>query len=196
MGIPTQSTVANSNWTIPNALSALRLLGVPVFFWLIVGPESDGLALAILIVSSFTDWLDGYLARRLNQFSRLGELLDPLADRLYVVAALAALYIRDLLPIWVVVLLILRDVLMSMLLLYLKRFGITGVPVHFVGKAATMNLLYALPLVLMGTFSGVVGQLAHVFGWAFLIWGITMYWYAGALYFRQVFEMRRVQNAR
>jgi cardiolipin synthase len=196
MGIPTQSSVANSNWTIPNALSALRLLGVPVFFWLIVGPESDGLALAILIVSSFTDWLDGYLARRLNQFSRLGELLDPLADRLYVVAALAALYIRDLLPIWVVVLLILRDVLMSMLLLYLKRFGITGVPVHFVGKAATMNLLYALPLVLMGTFSGVVGQLAHVFGWAFLIWGITMYWYAGALYFRQVFEMRRVQNAR
>ena len=196
MGIPTQSSVANSNWTIPNALSALRLIGVPVFFWLIVGPESDGLALAILIVSSFTDWLDGYLARRLNQFSRLGELLDPLADRLYVVAALAALYIRDLLPIWVVVLLILRDVLMSMLLLYIKRFGITGVPVHFVGKAATMNLLYALPLVLMGTFSGVVGQLAHVFGWAFLIWGITMYWYAGALYFRQVFEMRRVQNAR
>jgi cardiolipin synthase len=196
MGIPTQSSVTNSNWTIPNALSALRLLGVPVFFWLIVGPKNDGLALAILIFSSFTDWLDGYLARRLNQFSRLGELLDPLADRLYVVAALAALYIRDLLPIWVVVLLILRDVLMSMLLLYLKRFGIAGVPVHFVGKAATMNLLYALPLVLMGTFSGLVGQLAHVFGWAFLIWGITMYWYAGALYFRQVFEMRRVQNAR
>jgi cardiolipin synthase (CMP-forming) len=196
MGNPTELSVANSNWTIPNALSGLRLFGVPVFFWLIVGPENDGLALAVLIVSSFTDWLDGFLARRLNQFSRLGELLDPLADRLYVVAALAALYIRDLLPIWVVALLILRDVLMSMLLLYLKRFGITGVPVHFVGKAATMNLLYALPLVLMGTFSGLVGQLAHVFGWAFLIWGITMYWYAGALYFRQVFEMRRVQNAR
>jgi cardiolipin synthase len=196
MGNPTQLNVANSNWTIPNALSGLRLLGVPVFFWLIVGPENDGLALAILIVSSFTDWIDGYLARRLNQFSRLGVLLDPLADRLYVVAALAALYIRDLLPIWVVVLLILRDVLMSGLLLYLKRLGITGIPVHFVGKAATMNLLYALPLILLGTFSGLVGQLAHIFGWAFLIWGITMYWYAGALYYRQVYEMRRVRNAR
>jgi cardiolipin synthase len=196
MGNPTQLNVAHSNWTIPNALSGLRLLGVPVFFWLIVGPENDGLALAILIVSSFTDWLDGYLARRLNQFSRLGELLDPLADRLYVVAALAALYIRDLLPIWVVVLLILRDVLMSGLLLYLNRLGITGIPVHFVGKAATMNLLYALPLILLGTFSGLVGQLAHIFGWAFLIWGITMYWYAGALYYRQVYEMRRVRNAR
>jgi cardiolipin synthase len=183
VGNPTQLGVANNNWTIPNALSALRLLGVPVFFWLIVGPENDGIALIFLVVSAFTDWLDGFLARKLNQFSRLGELLDPLADRLYVIAALAALYIRELLPIWVVVLLILRDVLMSMLLIYLKRFGITGIPVNFVGKAATMNLLYALPLILLGTFSGLVGQLAHVFGWAFLFWGITMYWYAGLLYF-------------
>jgi cardiolipin synthase len=195
MANPMQLGTANSNWTIPNALSALRLLGVPFFFWLIVGPELDGIALVILIVSSFTDWLDGYLARRLNQFSRLGELLDPLADRLYVIAALAALFIRDLLPLWVVVVLILRDVVMSALLIYLKRFGITGVPVHFVGKAATMNLLYALPLILLGTFSGIVGQVAHVFGWAFLLWGITMYWYAGLLYVRQVFEMRRELNA-
>lgn len=190
MGNSIQLDSTNSNWTIPNALSALRLLGVPVFFWLIVGPQNDGLALTILIISSFTDWLDGFLARKLNQLSRLGELLDPLADRLYVLAALAALFIRDLLPLWVVVTLILRDVAMSMLLIYLKRFGITGIPVHFVGKAATMNLLYALPLILLGTFHGLVGQVAHVFGWAFLLWGITMYWYAGILYFRQVFEMR------
>jgi cardiolipin synthase len=192
----TRLGVASSNWTIPNALSGLRLLGVPIFFWLIVVPENDGLALVVLIVSSFTDWLDGFLARKLNQFSRLGELLDPLADRLYVVAAMAALFIRDLLPIWVVILLVLRDVLMSLLLVYLKRLGFTGVPVHFVGKAATMNLLYALPLVLLGTFGGLIGQISHIFGWAFLIWGITMYWYAGALYCRQVFQMRRVGNAR
>jgi len=190
-----QSATAGSNWTIPNALSALRLLGVPFFFWLIVGPESDGLALVILIVSSFTDWLDGYLARKLNQFSRLGELLDPLADRLYVIAALVALLYRDLLPLWVVVVLLLRDLAMSLLLVYLKKFGITGIPVHFVGKAATMNLLYALPLILLGTFSNQVGQVAHIFGWAFLLWGIAMYWYAGALYFVQVFQMRQTFNA-
>lgn len=193
---PTQIGTANSNWTIPNALSGLRLLGVPVFFWLIVGPQSDGLALIILIISSFTDWLDGYLARKLNQFSRLGELLDPLADRLYVVAALIALYIRGLLPVWVVAALILRDVAMSLLLIYLKSFGITGVPVHFVGKAATMNLLYALPLILLGTFSGQVGQAAHVIGWAFLLWGVAMYWYAGLLYFHQVFQLRRDLHAK
>jgi cardiolipin synthase len=89
----------------------------------------------------------------------------------------------------------LRDVAMSVLLIFLKRFGITGVPVHFVGKAATMNLLYALPLILLGTFPGIVGQVAHVFGWAFLLWGITMYWYAGLLYFRQVIELRQESNA-
>ncbi len=172
-------------WTIPNALSFLRLLGVPVFFWLIIGPELDGLALIILVISAFTDWLDGYLARRLNQFSRLGELMDPLADRLYVFAAVVALFIRDVIPIWVLVALILRDFLLSGLLLYLKRIGITGLPVHFVGKAATMNLLYALPLLLLSTFSDPIGSIAHVVGWAFLIWGITMYWYAGLLYFYQ-----------
>jgi cardiolipin synthase len=196
MGNPVYLESLNSNWTIPNALSALRLLGVPVFFWLIVGPEADGLALVILIVSAFTDWLDGFLARKLNQFSRLGELLDPLADRLYVVAALLALFIRDLLPLWVVLVLILRDVFMSLILIYLKRFGITGLPVHFVGKAATMNLLYALPLILLGTFSGKVGEVSHIFGWAFLLWGITMYWYAGVLYYQQVFQMRRDLHAR
>jgi len=173
-------------WTIPNALSFLRLLGVPVFFWLIVGPQRDGLALIVLMASGATDWLDGYLARRLNQFSRLGELLDPLADRLYVFAAIVALYLREVLPLSVLIVLIARDLSLSGLLIYLKRFGITGLPVHFVGKAATMNLLYALPLLLLSTFSGLVGQAAHIVGWAFLIWGIAMYWYAAFLYFDQV----------
>jgi cardiolipin synthase len=181
--------------TIPNALSASRLIGVPIFFWLIVGPKRDDLALYILVVSAFTDWLDGYLARKLNQFSRLGELLDPLADRLYVVAALIALYLRDLIPVWVVIALLSRDILMSLVLLYLKRFGITGIPVHFVGKAATMNLLYALPLILLGNFQNVYGEVAHVFGWAFLFWGITMYWYAAFLYLRQIWALRRSLHA-
>lgn len=181
--------------TIPNALSASRLIGVPIFFWLIVGPKRDDLALYILVVSAFTDWLDGYLARRLNQFTRLGELLDPLADRLYVLAALIALYIRDLIPMWVVIALLSRDVLMSIVLIYLKRFGITGIPVHFVGKAATMNLLYALPLILLGNFQNIYGEVAHIFGWAFLFWGITMYWYAALLYLRQIWSMRSSLNA-
>jgi len=172
--------------TIPNLLSFGRLLGVPYFFWLIVGPHADGLALVVLVISGATDWLDGYLARRLQQFSRLGELLDPLADRLYILAALGALYIRDLLPVWVVVALISRDLVLASLLGRLKKRGITGLPVHFVGKAATMNLLYALPLILMGTFTNDIGHVAHIIGWAFLIWGVAMYWYAAILYVIQV----------
>ena len=116
--------------------------------------------------------------------------MDPLADRLYVFAAIVALYLRDVLPLWVLALLLLRDLSLTGLLVFLKRFGITGLPVHFVGKAATMNLLYALPLLLLSTFTGVVGEVAHVVGWAFLIWGITMYWYGAILYFKQASELK------
>lgn len=180
-----QTSLPLNIWTIPNALSFLRLLGVPVFFWLIVGPQEDGWALALLIFSSLTDWLDGFLARLLKQFSRLGELLDPLADRLYVVAALLALFIRDEVPLIVVVVLVARDVFLATVLAILKRQGITGIPVNFVGKAATMNLLYGLPLLLLGTFHGVLGAIAHNIGWGFMLWGIAMYWYAGLIYGRQ-----------
>ena len=179
----------SSNFTIPNLLSLFRLVGVPVFFWLIVGPEKEGWAMILLVVSAFTDWLDGYLARRLNQYSRLGELLDPAADRLYVVATLIALVVRGLVPWWVAAIIISRDVVMAIVLLGLKRHGITGVPVHFVGKAATMNLLYALPLVLLGSFAGTLGHVAHIFGWAFLLWGIAMYWYAALLYVKQIRDL-------
>ncbi len=182
--------IPENTFTVPNALSFARLLGVPIFFWLIVGPHNDVAAMLLLIASSFTDWLDGYLARRLNQQSRLGELLDPAADRLYVVATLIALVIRDLVPLWVAIVLIGRDVIMAVVLIGLKRNGITGIPVHFVGKAATMNLLYALPLVLLGSFSGTLGRVAHIFGWAFLLWGIAMYWHAAVLYLRQIRHMR------
>jgi len=178
-------------WTIPNALSFARLLGVPIFFWLIIGPHRDGLAVAVLVVSSFTDWLDGYLARRLEQHSRLGELLDPAADRLYTLAALVALLMRDLIPLWFVMVLLARDVVMTFVLARLKRRGITGIPVNFVGKAATMNLLYALPLILISTFPGNIGTVAHHFGWAFLIWGVCMYWYAAVIYIQQARQFFR-----
>lgn len=176
-------------WTIPNALSFARLLGVPVFYYLIAIKNAYGIALIILVVSGFTDWLDGYLARKLQQFSRLGELMDPLADRLYVLAAIIALYVQEIIPLVVLVLLLTRDVVLTILLAYLKRFGFTGLPVHFVGKAATMNLLYAMPLMLLSTFEGLIGQLACAFGWAFLIWGITMYWFGALLYVRQVMSL-------
>lgn len=172
-------------FTIPNALSALRIAGVPLFYWLIVGPHRDGLAVALLAASGFTDYLDGYLAKRLNQHSRLGELLDPIADRLYILAALAALWTRGIVPTWVVVVLVGRDLAMTVFMAYLKSKGVTGLPVHFVGKAATLNILYSLPLLLLSTFDGVVGHVSHIAAWSFLMWGVATYLYASLLYVQQ-----------
>ena len=173
-------------WTVPNLLSMARLAGVPVFLWLVLGPEADGWALGLLMLSGFTDYLDGYLARRFNQTSALGEILDPVADRFYILAVVIALALRDIIPWWVAVILPLRDLLLWGLVPLLRTRGYSALPVHFLGKAATFNLLYAFPLLLLGDGAGVLASLAEVFGWAFAIWGIGLYWWAGVLYAWQV----------
>ncbi len=173
-------------WTLPNLLSMVRLAGVPLFLWLVLGPEWDGWALVLLMVSGFTDWLDGYLARRLDQRSTLGEILDPVADRLYILAVVVGLALREIIPWWVALLLPLRDALLWGLVPFLRTRGYSALPVHFLGKAATFNLLYAFPLLLLGDGDGTVAQLAEVFGWAFAFWGIGLYWWAGVLYAWQV----------
>ncbi len=176
-------------WTLPNLLSMLRLAGVPVFLWLVLGPEADAWALALLMVAGFTDWLDGYLARRLNQFSRFGQVLDPVADRLYILAVVIGLGIREIIPWWVVIILPLRDALLWVLVPFLRTRGYSALPVHFLGKAATFNLLYAFPLLLLGDGEGTLATLANVFGWAFAVWGIGLYWWAGVLYAWQVYRL-------
>ena len=173
-------------WTLPNILSMVRLAGVPVFLWLVLGPEWDGWALVLLMVSGFTDWLDGYLARKLDQCSTLGEILDPVADRLYILAVVLGLALREIIPWWMAVLLPLRDALLWGLVPFLRTRGYSALPVHFLGKAATANLLYAFTLLLLGDGEGTVAQLAEVFGWAFAFWGIGLYWWAGVLYAWQV----------
>ncbi len=182
--------------TIPNVLSFLRLLGVPVFLWLVLVPQADGWALVLLMVSGITDYLDGAIARATGQISRLGQLLDPLADRLYIAATLLGLALRGIIPWWLVVLLLSRDLVLALVLARLKRRGITGLPVHFLGKAATFNLLYAFPLLLLGagaTGTGVtLADVARVVGWAFAIWGTALYWWAGLLYLEQA---RRILRA-
>jgi cardiolipin synthase (CMP-forming) len=173
-------------WTVPNLLSMARLAGVPVFLWLVLGPEADGWALCLLMVAGVTDYLDGWLARKLNQMSQLGQILDPVADRLYILAVVVGLGLRDIIPWWVVIILPLRDLLLWGLVPFLRTRGYSALPVHFLGKAATFNLLYAFPLLLLGDGEGTIPTLADVFGWAFAIWGIGLYWWAGVLYAWQV----------
>ena len=181
-----EAAVSRRVLTIPNVISVIRLAGVPLFLWLVLVPEADGWALAVLFLSGLSDYADGYLARRLNQTSRVGEILDPVADRLYILSTVIGLAMRDIIPWWFAVLLPLRDALLWGLVPFLRSRGYNALPVHFLGKAATANLLYAFPLLLLGDGSGTLPMLAKVFGWAFAIWGTGLYWWAGLLYAWQV----------
>jgi cardiolipin synthase len=178
---PTQ-VVGDRVLTVPNLLSLLRLLGVPVFLWLILGPEADLAAVLLLAVSGATDYLDGVIARRWNQVSRVGQLLDPLADRLYILATLLGLGIRGIVPWWLLGVIVARDVLLGVWLLVRRGRGQGPPPVHYLGKAATLNLLYAFPLLLLGDGTSAGATVARVIGWAFALWGTALYWWAGALY--------------
>jgi cardiolipin synthase len=180
------SPAADRILTIPNGLSVLRLLGVPVFLWLVLGPHLDAWAVVLLVASAATDWLDGKIARAFNQQSKLGEALDPAADRLYIAATLVALAIRNIIPWWLVALLAVRELIVAGALGLLKRrLGFGTLQVSFVGKTATLCLLYAFPLLLLGTYAGNLGEVTRIIGWAFAIWGTALYWSAAALYLVQ-----------
>jgi cardiolipin synthase (CMP-forming) len=180
--------------TIPNALSLARLAGVPVFLWLVLGLRSqtgDWWAVGLLIGAAASDWLDGKIARALNQQSRLGQVLDPAADRLYIVATILALAIRSIIPWWLVGLLAARELLLAGVLVLLRRHSYQPLQVSFVGKAATLALMYAFPLLFLGSHTASYSEVARVAGWAFAIWGSALYWCAALLYVQQARSLIR-----
>ena len=165
----------------------MRALGIPFFLWALFSPGHDVLAISILVLAGATDYLDGKLARVLNQQSRLGELFDPLVDRLYIASVVVGLTIREVIPIWIVIALLARDLILATTLPGLYRVGKGPLPVTFLGKAATLNLLYAFPLLLLsqqsGLLAGFLAQSAEVFAIAFSGWGIALYLLTGCQYF-------------
>jgi cardiolipin synthase len=171
--------------TVPNMISMARLAGVPVFLWLVLGPHADWWAVGLLIAAGLSDWLDGKLARAWNQQSRLGQVLDPAADRLYIAATLIALAVRAIIPWWLVAVLVARELVLGAALLVLRRHSYGPLQVSFVGKVATLCLLYAFPLLFLGSHAGAAALTARVTGWAFAIWGTALYWWAAALYLTQ-----------
>lgn len=181
-------------WTIPNAVSALRLLGIPLFFYLLLVLENYFWALFILVIAGATDWIDGYLARKLNQVSRLGILLDPLVDRLYIAATLIGLAIAGLIPWWLVVVIAMRDIALITLIPSLRTLGISALPVTYVGKAATFALLWGFPLILLGRVDTTTAHVMASAGWAFALWGTYLYWWAGVRYFGQARTLLRAHN--
>lgn len=177
-------------WTVPNVISMLRLALVPVFAWLIL-TEQDVAAVVVLIVAGASDWFDGVIARRFDQMSRLGQLLDPAADRLYILVALIGLGSRGFVPWWLVAVIVGRDVLLTALLPALRRRGLAPLQVHVAGKAGTFALMYSFPLLLLAHLGGTLGYLSLVVGWAAALWGIALYWLSAGIYIRQGLEAGR-----
>lgn len=186
-------TIRRELLNVPNMLSLLRLILVPVFLWLLLNGYSWQ-ALGVLAFAGASDWFDGYFARKFNQVTKLGKLLDPAADRLYIFATLIGLVLNENIPIWLAVVIIARDVILAFTYPVLATHGYGPLPVHYLGKAGTFSLLYALPLLLLSDLLPETNWLLQPLSWAFAYWGIGLYWWAGYLYVRQVAEL--VKNAR
>lgn len=177
-------------FTVPNVLSFARLLAVGVFGWLILAGH-DVAAVILLAVSGATDWLDGFLARRLKQRTELGAKLDPVADRLYILMAIIALSFRGIVPWWLLAILLARDVMLVLLVPSLRRSGVVALEVNRVGKAATMSLLLALPLILLASSPLLNVDFAGWIGWPLAILGAVLYWWAGLIYLSQTVALSR-----
>ena len=180
-------------WLLPNLLSALRLALVPVFLFLLLG-EHYLIGIGVLALAGLTDYLDGYFARKNNQVTRLGQLLDPAADRLYIFSTLTALATTEVIPLWLALVVVGRDVLLLAVYPVLATHGYGPLPVHFLGKAGTFALLYAFPLLLAARIWEGAENFILPVAWAFALWGIGLYWWAGFVYLKQVRDV--VKTAR
>jgi len=186
-----QTHVSSRILTIPNLLSFVRLGLVPVFLvFIIVG--ADLAALIVLVVASVTDYLDGKIARRFKLVSRLGQLLDPASDRLFILAALIGLVVRGVIPWWLLVIVFGRDVMLAVLGIILANHGYGPLPVHHLGKIATFALLFALPILMIGLAFPIVDWITQPVGWAFALWGAFLYWWAGIVYLRETARVIRI----
>jgi cardiolipin synthase (CMP-forming) len=179
--------------TVPNVLSVVRLVLVPVFLYLLLVVHADAWATGILMFTGASDWADGKIARLMNQSSRLGELLDPLVDRIYMITIPVAFGLRHFVPWWIVAVLIGRDVLLAATLPALRSRGLSALPVTYIGKAATFCLMSGFPLILLGQFGALWSRVVLAIGWGFLIWGLATYLWSFVLYTMQfVMVLRRV----
>ena len=168
--------------TVPNVLSLVRLLLVPVFIWLVLGRNDDYAGAALLAGLGASDWVDGYVARHFNQVSNLGKVLDPTADRVLVAAAVVTAVVAGALPIWLCAVVALRETLVSAGVLLLGALRAPRIDVVWAGKAGTLALMFAFPLFLVGASSAGWHSPAHVLAWLFCIPGLALSWIAAATY--------------
>jgi cardiolipin synthase (CMP-forming) len=179
--------------TIPNLLSALRLASVPVFIGLFVSGHEEA-AFILYAVGAWTDFFDGYIARRTGQVTEIGKLLDPLADRLFIVALAVALVATEALPLWLALVIVIRDVVVLTAFPLLERRGMERIQVNFTGKSATAGLLFGLTLLAYGETSWPGGAIVHDIGIAITAVSAILYWAAAALYGREISAWWRIRR--
>ena len=177
--------------TVPNALSMLRLVLVGVYCWLVLGPRADLAAVVVLALTGITDYLDGYIARRWAQVSSIGQILDPLVDRITIAAVVVTLALREIIPWWLVAALVARELVLLALVPSLRRRGLSALPVHYLGKAATFVLFVGFPMLLAGAGAAGWQSVIDWFGWALVLWGLGLYWYGAILYVEQTLRIIR-----
>ncbi len=176
-------------FTIPNIISLLRIISIPIIAWLIT-EHSMVWALVVLALSFASDGLDGLIARKFNQVSKIGQLLDPIADRLLILCSILALGICHVVPWWMLILVALRDVTMAVLTVVLAQHNYGPLPVHFVGKTGTAMLMIAIvALIFADIWSNSATDTLHLCGLATGIWGVGLYWLAGYIYIRQGIQL-------
>jgi cardiolipin synthase len=180
--------------TLPNLVSLVRLAGVPLFVALVLAGR-DLAALVVLAVGASTDWVDGQLARRLNQVTRLGQVLDPVTDRAYIIVTLLALTATHVVPWQLTLALLAREAVMALMVPVLWYHGFASVQVHYLGKTATFVLMFAFPVMLFAQLGGWEQAVGRPAGWALALWGTALYWYAGVLYIIQTVRMVRAARA-
>ncbi|MDQ4068399.1 MAG: CDP-alcohol phosphatidyltransferase family protein [Actinomycetota bacterium] len=164
--------------TVPNALSVGRLACVPVFLWLLFSRENRLGAALLLAVLGCTDWVDGYIARRFDQVSNLGKILDPVADRVLLIVGMVAIMIDGSVPPVVFWAAVVREVLVAGITVLLGALGARRIDVSWAGKAGTFLMMAAFPLFLWGNGRGPAAAVA----WPVAVAGLLMAWYAAATY--------------
>ncbi len=169
-------------FTVPNVVTMVRLLCIPLFVWLLFGAHEQTAAAILLAVLGATDWVDGYVARRFGQVTTLGKVLDPVADRVLVGTAVISILVYGAVPLWFGLATIAREVLVSLMVLLLASLGASRIDVLWVGKAGTFGLMFAYPTFLLGYGDASWQQPIKVIGWVTGLVGLALAWYAAGSY--------------
>lgn len=181
-----QPEVSSRIFTLANVISVVRLMAIPVFLVLVIRDQLLA-AFILLVVAVLSDFVDGMVARRMNQITKLGQFLDPFADRLFIAATVIALAIQGVVPWWFVIAVMLRDALLGVGGIVMSRYGHGTLPVKWWGKVATFGLLFVLPLFLLSVMvsehlSPSVGAVLMMVAWPIAVVAVVLYWVVGFSY--------------